>query len=110
MEEKETYAGKTEIIAPQVKEKLKQMMQESERTPVSGEDEEEAQIRRMAVPSWSAAQIAEAAKNQGDAPDIVKDDVTKVTLLIIPISLQMRTRYPARKSKASVLSKVSILL
>ena len=25
-------------------------------------------------------QIAEAAKNQGDAPDIVKDDVTKVTL------------------------------
>ena len=69
-----------EIIAPQVKEKLKQMMQESERTPVSGEDEEEAQIRRMAVPSWSAAQIAEAAKNQGDAPDIVKDDVTKVTL------------------------------
>ena len=80
VEEKETYAGKTEIIAPQVKEKLKQMMQESERTPVSGEDEEEAQIRRMAVPSWSAAQIAEAAKNQGDAPDIVKDDVTKVTL------------------------------
>ena len=34
----------------------------------------------MVIPSWSAAQIAESAKNQGDAPDIVRDDVTKVTL------------------------------
>ncbi len=78
--EKEVYEGKTEIIAPQVKETLKQMMQESERIPVVSEEDEAAQIRRMAIPSWSAAQIAEIAKNQGDAPDIVKDDVTKVTL------------------------------
>ena len=28
----------------------------------------------------SAAQIAETARSQGDAPDIVRDDVTKVTL------------------------------
>lgn len=78
--EKETYEGKTEIIVPQVKETLKQMMQESERVSVVSEEDETAQIRRMAIPSWSAAQIAEIAKNQGDAPDIVKDDVTKVTL------------------------------
>lgn len=74
-----SYIGKTEVIAPKVKEQLKQVMQESERRPVDDEDEE-SQIRRMAIPSWSAAQIAETAKNQGDAPDIVKDDVTNVTL------------------------------
>ena len=34
----------------------------------------------MVIPTWSAAQIAESAKNQGDAPDIVRDDITKVTL------------------------------
>ena len=34
----------------------------------------------MVIPAWSAAQLAEAAKKQGDAPDIVRDDVTKVTL------------------------------
>ncbi len=34
----------------------------------------------MAIPTWSAAQIAETARSQGDAPDIVRDDVTKVTL------------------------------
>lgn len=75
----EVYDAKTEVIVPQVKETLDQMMQEAESTPVS-EDEEAAEIRRMAIPSWSAAQIAEIAKNQGDAPDIVKDDVTQVTL------------------------------
>ena len=49
--------------------------------PVDEEEETESlPIRRMAIPVWSAAQIAESAKNQGDAPDIVKDDITKVTL------------------------------
>lgn len=47
------------------------------------EDEEEekpVEIKKMAIPVWSAAQLADKAKQEGDAPDIVKDGVTNVTL------------------------------
>ena len=78
-------SGKTEVIVPQVKEQLRKMMSASDRKPVEPEETEESEeipteIKRMVIPAWSAAQIAENAKNQGDAPDIVRDDVTKVTL------------------------------
>ena len=82
-------SGNTEVIAPKVKEQLRQMMNASDRKPVetdeeqdtaSDNDEATAEIKRMVIPAWSAAQLAETAKNQGDAPDIVRDDVTKVTL------------------------------
>lgn len=79
----EPVSGKTEVIVPQVKEQLKQMMNASDRKPVEAEETEEnaqEEIRRMVIPTWSAAQIAETARSQGDAPDIVRDDVTKVTL------------------------------
>ena len=79
----EPVSGKTEVIVPQVKEQLKQMMNASDRKPVEAEDTEgnaQEEIRRMVIPTWSAAQIAETARSQGDAPDIVRDDVTKVTL------------------------------
>ena len=82
--QREVISGKTEVIVPQVKEQLKQMMSASDRKPVEKEEEADeekpVEIKRMVIPSWSAAQIAESAKNQGDAPDIVRDDVTKVTL------------------------------
>ena len=71
------------VIVPQVKEQLKQMMNASDRKPVEAEETEgnaQEEIRRMVIPTWSAAQIAETARSQGDAPDIVRDDVTKVTL------------------------------
>lgn len=44
------------------------------------EEEEPVEIKRMAVPRYSPAQLAERAKRAGDAPDIVKDEITKVTL------------------------------
>ena len=71
---------RTENIVTHLKEALGEEKQEPE-APVDEEEETESlPIRRMAIPVWSAAQIAESAKNQGDAPDIVKDDITKVTL------------------------------
>ena len=79
----EPVSGKTEVIVPQVKEQLKQIMNASDRKPVEAEETEgnaQEEIRRMVIPTWSAAQIAETARSQGDAPDIVRDDVTKVTL------------------------------
>lgn len=46
--------------------------------------EEEApqpiEIKKRAIPSWSAAQLADKAKRDGDAPDIVRDEITQVTL------------------------------
>lgn len=47
---------------------------------VEEEEEEPVEIKRMAVPRYSPAQLAERAKKAGDAPDIVKDEITKVTL------------------------------
>lgn len=38
------------------------------------------EIKKMAIPSYSARELAEKAKRAGDAPDIVKDDITKVVL------------------------------
>ena len=52
----------------------------SETTAGSEQEEAPVEVKRMVIPAWSAAQLAEAAKKQGDAPDIVRDDVTKVTL------------------------------
>lgn len=44
------------------------------------EEEEPVEIKRMAVPRYSPAELAARAKKAGDAPDIVKDEITKVTL------------------------------
>ena len=38
------------------------------------------EVKKMAIPIRSAAQLADMAKKQGDAPDIVRDEITKVTL------------------------------
>ena len=86
-----SVSGKTEVIVPKVKEQLRQkasvsnegladLNAVSETTAGSEQEEAPVEVKRMVIPAWSAAQLAEAAKKQGDAPDIVRDDVTKVTL------------------------------
>ena len=47
---------------------------------VPEEEEEPVTFGSLAMPSYSAAQLASRVKKAGDAPDIVKDDITKVTL------------------------------
>lgn len=54
--------------------------QEIEKAKLEEEAEEPVEIRKLAVPVLSVAQLAEAAKRQGDAPEIIRDEVTKVTL------------------------------
>ena len=44
------------------------------------EEEEPVEIKKLAIPRYSPAQLAAKAKKEGDAPDIVKDEITKVTL------------------------------
>lgn len=38
------------------------------------------EVKKMAIPVRSAAQLADMARKEGDAPEIVKDGITKVTL------------------------------
>lgn len=47
---------------------------------VEWEEEEPVEIKKMAMPAWSASQLADKARKAGDAPDIVRDSITKVTL------------------------------
>ena len=43
--------------------------------------EKPVKLKRMAIPRMTAAQLADKAKAEGDSPEIVRDDITKVTLL-----------------------------
>lgn len=45
------------------------------------EDEEPVEIRKLAIPRYTASQLANKARKEGDTPDIVRDSITKVTLL-----------------------------
>lgn len=45
------------------------------------EEEKPVEIRKLAIPRYSASQLADKARKAGDAPDIVRDSITNVTLL-----------------------------
>lgn len=45
------------------------------------EEEKTAEIRKLAIPRYTASQLANMARKEGDTPDIVRDSITKVTLL-----------------------------
>lgn len=49
-------------------------------TFIPDEEQEPVAIGNLAMPSLTAAQLASRVKKAGDAPDIVKDDITNVTL------------------------------
>ena len=38
------------------------------------------EIKKLAIPHYTASQLADKARKAGDAPDIVRDSITKVTL------------------------------
>ncbi len=41
---------------------------------------EPAEVQKIAIPLYTASQLAEKAKEEGDAPDVIQDEITKVTL------------------------------
>ena len=67
------------VQEPEAEEEVSVPVQEEvvEEEPIQPEP---AEIKKMAIPLWSAAQLADKAKQEGDAPDIVKDGITNVTL------------------------------
>ena len=44
------------------------------------EEEPPVEIKKLAIPRRTASQLANRARKEGDAPDVVRDSVTKVTL------------------------------
>jgi len=48
--------------------------------PVEEEQPAPEEIKKLAIPRYTAAQLAQKAQKAGDNPDIVRDDVTSVTL------------------------------
>ena len=44
------------------------------------EKEVSVPVKKMAIPQWSVSQLANRAKSAGDSPEIIKDDITDVTL------------------------------
>lgn len=45
------------------------------------EEEKPVEIRKLAIPRYTASQLANKARKEGDTPDIIRDSITKVTLL-----------------------------
>ena len=67
-QEYDTVRGYTEEL-PEI--------QEPEEEP---EEEKPVEIKKMAIPSYSASQLADKARKACEAQDIVRDSITKVTL------------------------------
>lgn len=63
-----------------VQEKKQPVVQEIEPEEEPEEEPAPVEVKKMAIPTWSAAQLAKKAKKDGDAPEIVRDAITKVTL------------------------------
>ena len=74
-EETASLQDETETVAD-VTEELPVIEEE----PEEPEEEQPVEIRKLAIPRYSASQLADKARKAGDAPDIVRDSITKVTL------------------------------
>lgn len=62
---------------------IKEDDKETDEKSASGEEPEkpeESEVRRLAIPRYTASQLQAKARKAGDAPDIVRDSITKVTL------------------------------
>ena len=62
-------------------ETVSEAIPEAEEPVEATEPEEPVEIKRLAIPRYTASQLADKARKAGDAPDIVRDSITKVTLL-----------------------------
>ena len=64
-----------------LQETVSEVIPEAEESMEATEPEEPVEIKRLAIPRYTASQLADKARKAGDAPDIVRDSITKVTLL-----------------------------
>ena len=76
----ETVTGETRQIVEEKERKPKETVKEAE-LPKETEDSKPVVYKKLAMPVMTAAQLAQKAKEEGDAPEIEQDDITKVTFL-----------------------------
>lgn len=55
-------------------------LEEPEEKPEKKQPKEKVVYKKMAIPVWTASQLAEKARQDGDNPDVMKEAITKVTL------------------------------
>ena len=65
---------------PQQPQQAASEIQEQTRQAVGMPPVDEVPVRKRAIPGYSPEELAEQAMNAGDAPDVMKDDITEVTL------------------------------
>ena len=73
-------SGEQQVNAFQQAPQTAAASQEPVRQVISTPVEEEIPVRKRAIPGYSAEELAEQAMTAGDSPDIMKDDITEVTL------------------------------
>ena len=76
----ETVTGETRQIVEEKERKPKETVKEAE-LPKGNRRFQARCIQKLAMPVMTAAQLAQKAKEEGDAPEIEQDDITKVTFL-----------------------------
>ncbi len=82
-------AEEQQFVSAPVSSETRQIVEEKERKPKEAVKEQPAAeemkrsepvvYKKLAMPVMTAAQLAQKAKEEGDAPEIERDDITKVT-------------------------------
>ena len=79
-EETDTVAEIREMMKEPVNEVPAMEEEEFQKKSEETEKEVAVPVKKMAIPQWSVSQLANRAKSAGDSPEIIKDDITDVTL------------------------------
>lgn len=79
-EETDTVAEIREMMKEPVNEVPAMEEEEFQKKSEETEKEVSVPVKKMAIPQWSVSQLANRAKSAGDSPEIIKDDITDVTL------------------------------
>lgn len=79
-EETDTAAEIREMMKESVNEVPAMEEEEFQKKSEETEKEVSVPVKKMAIPQWSVSQLANRAKSAGDSPEIIKDDITDVTL------------------------------
>ena len=79
-EETDTAAEIREMMKEPVNEVPAMEEEEFQKKSEETEKEVSVPVKKMAIPQWSVSQLANRAKSAGDSPEIIKDDITDVTL------------------------------
>ena len=79
-EEPDPTAELREMLGEMVREEPAQKEEQQKEGAEEENRDSNIPVRKMAIPQWSVSQLANRARSAGDSPEIIKDDITEVTL------------------------------